>query len=276
MVRRRDAGEEQLGGSHYSWDDRCGLGGFLCYEYGSDSDTATNMANNIFVALLIAWAVAVVCGYAAKAGGRTRWSFYWVGALMVALCCVQYYFVFLAANTLPPSAAADYIRRYDCMYSNKGGKRNKDGDKNRPLTNLNPCWCHEHAICLDAATGDEIHHSACPTDGSAYCYEGNGDRVSLNLGKRVVSTERDCSYGRSAKCSKEQPCTPCEADRAVLFDDSSYCNLCSDINRGRCDFVPGVGPYCYVEPGSAAVEPCGLCCTHLEPFFEVVIPTDAP
>jgi hypothetical protein len=107
MVRRRDAGEEQLGGSHYSWDDRCGLGGFLCYEYGSDSDTATNMANNIFVALLIAWAVAVVCGYAAKAGGRTRWSFYWVGALMVALCCVQYYFVFLAANTLPPSAAAD-------------------------------------------------------------------------------------------------------------------------------------------------------------------------
>ena len=96
MVRRRDAGEEQLGGSHYSWDDRCGLGGFLCYEYGSDSDTATNMANNIFVALLIAWAVAVVCGYAAKAGGRTRWSFYWVGALMVALCCVQYYFVFLS------------------------------------------------------------------------------------------------------------------------------------------------------------------------------------
>ena len=61
----------------------------------------------------------------------------------------------LLSKLLPPSAAADYIRRYDCMYSNKGGKRNKDGDKNRPLTNLNPCWCHEHAICLDAATGDE-------------------------------------------------------------------------------------------------------------------------
>ena len=65
----------------------------------------------------------------------------------------RYYFIFLAANTVPPSAVEDYIRRYDCIYSNKGGKRNKNGDKNAPGSLLNPCFCHEHATCVDDATG---------------------------------------------------------------------------------------------------------------------------
>lgn len=269
MVRRRDAGEEQLGGSHYSWRNECALGGFVCYEYGDDSDTLSNMAVNIFVGLLIAWAVAVVCSYASRAGGRTRWSFYWVGSLMFTLCCIQYYFVFLAANTLPPSATEEYVRRYDCMKSTKGGKRSSDSDKNKPGTKQSPCFCHDHAYCVIKDTGEVVHPSACPDDGSAECFEGPGEPVNQYIKQRWLSDERDCAYGRGAKCTKDDPCTPCEIEKVVHFKDNGYCNLCSDINPGHCHFKPGVGPYCRVEHGSAAIEPCGTCCTWPEPYFEV-------
>lgn len=269
MVRRRDAGESQLGGSHAGWRGSCTLGGLVCYEYGQDSDTLTNLAVSCFVGLVIAWAAAVVASYAARAGGRTRWSFYWVGTLMACLCCIQYYFIFLAANTVPPSAVEDYIRRYDCIYSNKGGKRNKNGDKNAPGSLLNPCFCHEHATCVDDATGDEIHHADCPVDGSATCYEGDGNPLPLSVSKFLISTDRDCSYGRNADCSRQSPCTPCELDKVVHFADASYCTLCSDVNPGHCKFKTGVGPYCWKRPGSVEVVPCETCCTAAETSFEI-------
>lgn len=266
---RRGAGETQLGGSHAGWEGECTLGGLMCYEYGQDSDTLKNMAVNIFVALVIAWAAAVVCAYAAKAGGRTRWSFYWVGSLMGCLCCVQYYFIFLAANTVPPSSVESYVRRYDCMNSNKGGKRNKDGNKNAPGTLQHPCFCHAHARCFDEATGAEIFHADCPTDGSAKCYEGNGDGVPMTASKRLISIHKDCTHGRNDECSKKQPCTPCELDRVIQFKDASYCTLCSDINTGKCHFKKGVGPYCWERAGSDAVVPCETCCTAATTTFEV-------
>ena len=149
----------------------------------------------------------------------------------------------------------------DCMYSNKGGKRNKDSDKNRPNTNVNPCWCHEHARCFVRTTGEELHVSSCPTDGTADCYEGDGRKISLKVSQKILSDERDCSHGRSSKCTKEQPCTPCEVEKAILFKDSSYCNICSDINRGNCHFKEGVGPYCRAGPHTDRIVPCGTCCT---------------
>ena len=56
------------------------------------------------------------------------------------------------------------------------------------------------------------------------------------------------------KCTKEEPCTPCELDRLDEFQ-AERCTTCSPENRGDCNFIPGEGPYCFDKPGSVKVRP---------------------
>ena len=74
MGSGRSAGEAALGGSHAGWRGDCGLGGLLCYDYGRDSPNTIDAAHNIFIALVVAWALAVAVAYAARKGGAKQWT----------------------------------------------------------------------------------------------------------------------------------------------------------------------------------------------------------
>merc|ERR1719387_2487625 len=96
----RDAGDVQLGGSHASWGGECVLGG-----------------------LVVAWAVAIFASYASRRGARSDMGYYFSAGCLLGLVCVQWYYVFLAANHAPPSIMPAHTRRHDCLRSRKGGKR---------------------------------------------------------------------------------------------------------------------------------------------------------
>jgi hypothetical protein len=177
------------------------------------------------------------------------------------------------------------ILRKDCVLSNKGGKR-AEMDK-RELT-LHPCWCDgERFHCRDKKSGQVIADS-CPTDGNAECI-ANSPYREVHLPLRVDAT-RDCDYAQRAACTINNPCTPCEVTRALEFGLAPIgpfavgsstnretglmeqpglnrtgtwkrCVTCSPQARGDCNFIEGVGPYCYESPGSRRAVPCKKCCT---------------
>ena len=119
----RDAGDVQLGGSHASWGGECVLGGLVCYDYGLDEGSVQNVAAALFVGLVVAWAVAIFASYASRRGARSDMGYYFSAGCLLGLVCVQWYYVFLAANHAPPSVMPAHTRRYDCERSRKGGKR---------------------------------------------------------------------------------------------------------------------------------------------------------
>lgn len=247
MVRQNGAGETTLGGSHYSWRNECGLHGLLCYD---DDDSITDAARNVFLALIVAFATSVVSRRA------RRKQLYWCGSLCVALCAVQAYYLYQAANATPASWHDDQTHRKDCLKSTKGGKISNA--RNRPGVTLNPCWCHEGARCV--VNGAVVPSVDCPTDGSGRCTDDAGT-VDLNIPSKLQNFKRDCSNGRGARCTRKDPCTPCELDRLSGFKDATYCAMCSVVNQGDCKFKPGKGPYCLKRPDSRAIEPCRRCCT---------------
>lgn len=100
-------------------------------------------------------------------------------------------------------------------------------------------------------------------------------------------------FSERAACTKSSPCTPCELWSAASFiahnRSWSRCSTCGPQNRlvahaapalsvqlssltypcarlsgerrGECRFVPGVGPYCILDPATGAIGPCRRCCT---------------
>ena len=131
------------------------------------------------------------------------------------------------------------IRRLECLYSNKGGKR-PFGD-----------------------TGDEYRN---PCYNSSLGYEHRVNEI-----EPYISAARDCHQAQRKHCSLSQPCTPCELSRRDEFHNSdssrhddgwSRCQACSVRNgNGDCNFVVGVGPYCWKNAERLEVVPCETCCT---------------
>ena len=263
----RDAGDVQLGGSHASWGGECVLGGLVCYDYGLDEGSVQNVAAALFVGLVVAWAVAIFASYASRRGARSDMGYYFSAGCLLGLVCVQWYYVFLAANHAPPSVMPAHTRRYDCERSRKGGKRSTVDRLNPAGGTVNPCFCHPYAKCVDVAT-NRVYHAGdgtpaavpCPADGSAYCQELDGRFVPHWIHERGTQpTDRDCRHGRGAACTERDPCTPCEAEDAALDPHAGYCSVCTADDRGKCLFTQGVGPYC--KDGHGGVRPCETCCT---------------
>ena len=270
----RDAGDVQLGGSHASWGGECVLGGLVCYDYGLDDGSVQNVAAALFVGLVVAWAVAIFASYASRRGARSDMGYYFSAGCLLGLVCVQWYYVFLAANHAPPSIMPAHTRRHDCLRSRKGGKRSSV-DKLNPGgvqgLDVNPCFCHPYARCFDPLTGYVYHEAStadtivensniqCPTDGSARCEEADGNLVPIHTQTTLRPTDRDCRHGRGAHCTEKDPCTPCEAETAALDPHAGYCMFCTADDRGKCHFKQGVGPYC--KDGDGGARPCETCCT---------------
>mmetsp|Transcript_29186 Transcript_29186/g.94144 ORF Transcript_29186/g.94144 Transcript_29186/m.94144 type:complete len:258 (+) Transcript_29186:2-775(+) len=236
--------ETQVGEGHAGWKGDCGASGLLCYDHNDDA-SIVDAARNVFLGLLVAYAIGVVAARVAKS--RKRMKLYWSAGLCFALCVVQSYFLYQAANTVAPSAFEDEVYRYDCHDSHKGGKVSKA--TTRPGSDLNPCFCQgdlgDGGVCVDALNRT----------------------VASKLSSKYQTYRRDCDAGRGSRCTRHEPCTPCELDRLLGFKGATYCGMCSVLNTGDCNFQPGVGPYCWKSPHSRRVEPCKRCCTESFPVF---------
>ncbi len=183
--------------------------------------------------------------------------------------CIQMFYLVHAVTYVPATRFfvwKNAIHRDDCIASSKGGKRSAN---NTAYEDMNPCFCHGanaqcHTTIKYSTKVYDLNIEKCPTDGTAKCVQGlrHEDRIH-----RWVPSLRDCRGGQLTRCTKDQPCTPCERSSLPLFKQGR-CKSCSSINNGDCRFVPDVGPYCLVSPTSKEIEPCRQCCTEPEPLFD--------
>ena len=123
-----------------------------------------------------------------RAGGaRATWATTFCGCLL-GLVCVQWYYVFLAANHAPPSIMPAHTRRHDCLAEPQGRQaivRGQAEPGGVAGLDVNPCFCHPYARCFDPLTGYVYHEAPtrptlsrensliqCPTDRSARAKRG--------------------------------------------------------------------------------------------------------
>lgn len=146
---------------------------------------------------------------------------------------ITYQLSALSAVLFETGTTTNYEHRWDCLQSSKGGKRMR-GDKS--AVSVNPCFANRTSY--------------------------------LNYQEKYIDDTRDCSSFRGSLCTLESPCVPCELDKAIEFGDVwKRCNSCNGTNH-NCDFVEGVGPYCYVSVKDLSrIEPCSTCCTRPNPLI---------
>jgi len=203
---------------------------------------------------------------------------------LLLMVVVQFYHLWFAVLVVPSDFDTD-AHRSDCLLSAKGGKVAESDTTVLPRSSTNPCFCHVGAWCT-------------LSEGTAKVLDDQGNKVSRFLvtkeeGKNTTSSEecvddelsicqsaknvtieraipatRDCSRARSATCSLHDPCTPCGLDRAFEFGDRwSRCRNCENNDMKDCNFVEGVGPYCFADAFKRSVVPCEQCCTEKERRF---------
>lgn len=144
---------------------------------------------------------------------------------------VQQYYVFESSMIVPRKSKASIssksLVRKDCLYSTKGGR-----------------------VPYDCFVNDNCHmRPSCRQD--------------------LLMWHRDCLIGEGPLCTKDRPCTPCDLYTIKLFDgwiqDEKIggCQACSQSNDGDCNFIEGVGPYCWKDHHRRMHEvvPCTKCCT---------------
>lgn len=153
------------------------------------------------------------------------------------------------------------VRRLECLYSDKGGKRPLGSIANEYI---NPCF-NSSAVnstnIVDQIDTATMH--GFPDYPSPMCQSQKPNHLFQDL---FISATRDCQQAQRGECSASEPCTPCEISRFTEFHGSSKgwtrCQSCVPENRyGDCSFVDGVGPYCWKDAVSLDVVPCKRCCT---------------
>lgn len=182
-----------------------------------------------------------------------------VALILLLIVGTQMYHLIYAATYIPASRFYTWnsrLHRSDCILSGKGGKRM---GKSASSEDTNPCFCNAEvgSVCTIIATGVKVAAGSCPKDGTAQCTTASGAKVH-----RYVPNLRNCKGGQEPKCTKDQPCFPCEREDLYLWGMGQRCRSCSSQNTGECHFVPGVGPYCFTSATSGKeIEPCKKCCS---------------
>ena len=238
---------------------------FCLADANADATTATQLANGLFMYMVYVLICLVSSRYIHGIGSKWRANF--GGSMLLGLVLIQYYSVFMAAmGNYPYDGKAAY--RWDCLESTKGGKISKAMYDEGSERAFNPCYCHSNATCKYKSHMRLWNQSdECPRDADFVCFEnynletqrayksGDGDDTQADRRKvypllgspKDEGFRRDCKFGQKDKCTRQNPCTPCELDKLVAFD-ATRCETCSVFNRGDCNFVPGVGPYCWESP----------------------------
>ena len=258
----RDAGDVQLGGSHASWGGECVLGGLVCYDYGLDEGSVQNVAAALFVGLVVAWAVAIFASYASRRGARSDMGYYFSAGCLLGLVCVQWYYVFLAANHAPPSVMPAHTRRYDCERSRKGGKRST-------VDRLNPAGGTVSVLLPPLRAVRRPRHGPRLPRGrrDARGRPVPGRRLGVLPGaRRPVRAPLD----PRARDPADGPGLPPRPRRRVHGAGPLHAvrgrgrragpprGLLLGLHGrrpGKCLFTQGVGPYC--KDGHGGVRPCG-------------------
>lgn len=191
--------------------------------------------------------------------GTKRAREMFLGLILLLMVGVQLFHLINAAVYVPASRFYtwnDQLHRTDCIESSKGGKR---AGKATATEDVNPCWCGNGNTCTSVATGLVIS-GACPLDGTAKCTTAAGKTVH-----KYVPNLRNCKGGQEARCTKSQPCYPCEREKLYKWGMGQRCRSCSSQNSGHCNYVPGEGPYCFdataANSTSKQVVPCKTCCS---------------
>ncbi|KAL3808812.1 hypothetical protein ACHAXA_001121 [Cyclostephanos tholiformis] len=154
--------------------------------------------------------------------------------------------------------------RLDCLRSRKGGKR-PFGDAGEDYRH--PCYDltgESRNVLVDGTY--ESNREAY--EESTLC-QASGEAI-IDTSPSYVSSARDCDMGQSNRCTLAEPCVPCEIERRREFQRRwSRCQACSVRNDyGRCNFVDGVGPYCYANGDGTDVVPCRKCCTEKMAIYD--------
>lgn len=183
-----------------------------------------------------------------------------------AIAIIYQFQLLLEASVRIPSGNGKGIYRWECLHSHKGGKR--------PFENLsdeyrNPCYNHtsEETNVTETET-ESSSQTLLNTNGyvsSPLCPSSNAIK-DASIIESFISDARDCHQSKSSQCSLAEPCVPCELSRRGEFHSSSHgwsrCQACSIRNKfGDCNFIDGVGPYCWENAQSWEVVQCKKCCT---------------
>ena len=195
------------------------------------------------------------------------------GIIMAALASVviiyQWKFIIPLIGS-PATFSGVNVRRLDCLYSRKGGKRPMGdvGDVYR-----NPCYSPA------AATNSSfLNITAAAEDNNTVTIRSRSGDISTsmcdpsNTNEPYISAARDCQNSQRGQCSVLSPCTPCEISRFKEFHNSQHgwsrCQSCDKANSVPCSFVDGVGPYCWKDAVSRDIVPCKKCCTDADRVYD--------
>lgn len=160
------------------------------------------------------------------------------------------------------------IYRWKCLQSRKGGKR-PWGDTSDAYRN--PCHLNSISNNTKNDISNEYYPSSPCVSSSFTSSKSNNETPSTDP---FIPATRDCPHAQLDLCSFTHPCTPCELSRGLEFRNSrqhvwSRCQTCSAANSfGECDFIDGIGPYCWKSSFSWDVVPCVKCCTDGTPMFD--------
>mmetsp|Transcript_4025 Transcript_4025/g.5895 ORF Transcript_4025/g.5895 Transcript_4025/m.5895 type:complete len:183 (-) Transcript_4025:90-638(-) len=175
--------------------------------------------------------------------------------LIATILILEYYFLSVASTKLPShlhssSGTNNQWHRWGCLKSDKGGKR-QWGDVSESSTN--PCFFQNNSV-----------RWTIQQDGT-----DNGTFLNDIQVQQYLNPTRDCGNAQGGRCTQNEPCTPCQLSKRIEFGDRwARCQSCSTKYMGDCNFVHGVGPYCYKSATSRDVIPCKKCCTEPIPMFE--------
>jgi len=229
---------------------------------------------------------------------RSKENFF-TGSIISLMIIYQYHLLSKISihhpTTPEPStnSKAKYIQGlylHQCLHSAKGGKR-PWGDTSNHYRNP----CHEQSIFghnsnnnnADGCSNETIHGINCNKPSNSSINHGGPLHYSLSYPCQMktsgmldslsadpfISAFRDCHQARPPTCSYTNPCTPCEMSRREEFQESmhgwSRCRACSLANNeGECNFIEGVGPYCWKDALEWEVVPCKKCCTKGGPIID--------
>jgi len=184
-----------------------------------------------------------------RCGGSTRGRTF--AHSIIAIAMIFQLHLLSEASVRIPNNNSKSVYRWDCLHSGKGGKR--------PLRDssdeyLNPCYNRTTDV-----NGTEAVSHLCSSD--------SPDDESY------IPATRDCDRAQLSHCSLTEPCTPCGLSRRDEFHGSAHgwsrCQACLVSNRfGECNFVAGIGPYCWRDAETWEVVPCEKCCTESVPIID--------
>lgn len=224
-------------------------------------NTIMGFADQAFTCIVLLLAAGVASHIAFGFGTKKAREMF-VALILLLIVGTQLFHLINAATYIPATRFYVWnskLHRSDCIDSGKGGKRK---GKSIMTEDKNPCFCNAATgnICTILATGTVQSAATCPTDGTAKCTTSTGKPVH-----RFVPNLRNCNGGQEARCTKDQPCYPCEREQLPHWGRGQRCRSCSSQNSGECKFIPGVGPYCFVPSAanstSKEIQPCKKCCT---------------